>query len=514
VTGVQVARTCHRRVQDAAGAISLRYASYPLISTLLVLVAVAGTGVPTLVWLAGLATITGIMLLGPDALCRASSLAECVKFGYRRVRIGLSFRTTMLQAGLYKTEHIENTGIGRKPPGHRTTPRLYHCGRKRMRRLPLGVALTVDGTVAGYGHEAFEGDTVNTMKAKFKCRDIVISAHPVWPWLTYLQLIFGDPFAKVISSRMLPASTKAWHVVVGLDSMARPVLKDLRLPHLIAGGKGAGKSTECWRILQALVELCIPFRVRVYDPKGGMEFIDLRGKAHEYEANPTAWATFLRRAVRDLNVRMAALKEAGYKKCPLNDPRFPLDVMIVDELLTVLAMMKGRKIEVGGQMVPAEQAFMVFLSQCRAAGFTVIACTQLTQKEALGVMRDLFDYVTCLRVASPEMVRAVLGDANLYPAHKIPADDAHAGIGYMVTENGAIMYRAAWVDDAARAEVALDVEWWTKKLSEITNGVDAEMLAAEQRIMQSAVEDLAEEPDDEDSVDIPKQQDKPDEETA
>lgn len=505
MTGKQIVRGCHQVARDTATVVATGYWSYPAVSTLLVLAAVAGTGIPTLTWLAGLLALSGFAVLGSDSRSRLSSLADCVKFAYRRVWIWACFRTTMLQAGLYKTTHVEDTG-GHKPPGHRTTPKLYHCGRKRMRRLPMGVALTVDGTKAGYGHEGFEGETIHTMKAKFKCRDVVISAHPKWPWLTYLQLIFGDPFAKIITPAMLPASDKDWHVVVGLDSMGRPVLKDLRLPHLIAGGKGAGKSTECWRILQALVELAIPFLVSVFDPKGGMEFIDLRGKAHRYEANPTAWPDFLRRCMNDLAERMAALKEAGYKKCPLNDPRFPLQVMVIDELLTVIAMMKGRKIKVGGQEVPAMEAFMVYLSQCRAAGFTVIACTQLTQKEAIGVIRDLFDYVTCLRVASPEMVRAVLGDSNLYPAHQIPADEEHSGIGFMVIETGAIKYRSAWVDDKARAIVADGVEWWTRKLADMDNEVDPQILADEQKILHDAVSDLEAEHEEDGSVDIPAQQ--------
>lgn len=506
MTAGQLARRCHQPVRATAWAIATRTMSYPLVTFVLILLAVLGTGVPTLTWVAGLLGLSGISLLGSDSRSRLSSLADCVKFAYRRVWIWAYFRTSMLQAGLYKTVHVEDTGIGHKPPGHRITPKLYHCGRKRMRQLPMGVALTIDGTRAGYGHEAFEGETINTLKARFKCRDVIVGSHPKWPWLTYLQLIFGDPFDKIITTAMLPRSNKAWHVVVGLDSMGRPVLKDLRLPHLIAGGKGAGKSTECWRILQALVELLIPFRVRCYDPKGGMEFIDLMGKAHKYEASPTAWPDFLREAIKDLNERMAALKKAGHKKCPINDPRFPLDVMVIDELLTVIAMMKGRKIKIGGQEVPALEAFMVFLSQCRAAGFTVIACTQLTQKEALGVIRDLFDYVTCLRVASPEMVRAVLGDSNLYPAHQIPADDEHAGIGFMVTEEGAIKYRTAWVDNPARAKVADGVEWWTHKLASITNDIDAEILAAEQKIMQADIADLVTEHEEESQVDIPAQQ--------
>jgi hypothetical protein len=491
-----------RITRDGAWVIAASSLAHPLIVTALILTLVLITQVPTLYWLATVLAMILISIAGGDATVVASSLVDQVKYAYRRVFIWWTFRTMCLQAGLYKTVHHEDVGLGHKHAGDRITPHLYRYGRKRMRKLPLGMSVVVDGTKAGYGHEGFEGETLTVMKAKFRARDIIVGPHPRWPWLTSLQLIFGDPFAKIITPASLPASTKAWHVVVGLDSMGHPVLKDLRLPHLIAGGKGAGKSTECWRILQALVELLIPFRVRCFDPKGGMEFIDLRDKAYYYESNPTQWARFLEAALHAVACRMDALSKAGLKKCPFNDPRFPLDVMVIDELLTVIAMMKGKKIKVGGVEVPAMEAFMVFLSTCRAAGFTVIACTQLTQKEALGIIRDLFDYVTCLRVASPEMVRAVLGDANLYPAHEIPADDEHSGIGFMVTNQGAIKYRSAWVDDSdgTRAKVADGVGWWTLKLKEDLTSVDLDVLAYEAKIGASIVELADERAADEESA--------------
>jgi hypothetical protein len=52
------------------------------------------------------------------------------------------------------------------------------------------------------------------------------------------------------------------------------------------------------------------------------------------------------------------------------------------------------------------------------------------------------------------MVRSVLGDPRLFPAHELPRTDETAGIGYMLTKRGVTKYRGAWTDDTTRAEVA------------------------------------------------------------
>lgn len=493
-------------VREMAGYVAELALGYPGLTALLVAFDYVVTGSSPVV---ALLTIVGLILIslgGPSSRARLLSLTDAVKFSYRRLRVIVLFRNICLDAGIFRTKYSPHLGGGHQGPNHRVTPKLYRWGVRRIRRSASGLTLTVGAGRAGYGHEAFEGEAAVTMRQKLKCRDVIVDVHPSKNWLTIIRLVYGDPFAAVIDPATLPPASTPWHSVVGLDSDRLPLEKDLRLPILIAGAQGAGKSSEVWRILESLVDALTPFRTRVYDPKGGQEFNVLADKAHYYESRPTKWCVFLEKAIRAMGARQAALKAEGFRDCPVGDHRFPLDIMIIDELVTVIAMMANEKVNVDGQKVPALKAFMVFLSQCRAAGFTVIACTQLTQKEAIGIIRDLFGYVTCLRVGSAEMVRTVMGDPKLYPAHQIPADRAHAGIGFMGTDRGPVKYRAAYVTDKRRNEVAELIGVMTATLADIEAGAWDQAAAA--AAAAAATEQVpAQEHDDADDVDIPEQRD-------
>lgn len=442
---------------------SLRYVRTSLIAVL-VIWHVAGADHRWLIYAALVGLL--IMSVGSDAPAGASSLLQTLKSSYRLARIRLTWTGTMHRAKLYETVHIEESlHSPRSTPGGRKVPRLKRWGRNRIRRTPCGVALVVDGSNIGAGVDAFSGEQAQVLKAKWKALDLIVDSLPGRPYLTRLRVIWVDPFAVTIRPSQLPAPPLPPRGLcpIGKDSDGAVVIKDARLPALIAGASGSGKSSECWMLLWSLLKQGLPFRTRAFDPKGGQEFFDLADKAYRYESDPTKWCAFLSEALAALAARQAALKALGLRKW---DPvalaklgkldEFPLDVMIIDELVTVIAMMAGRgnDIEINGHKTPVLKAFWLYLSQIRAAGFTVIANTQLTQKEAIGVVRDLFIYITCLRVGSDEMVKVVLGDAKLYPAHRIPVGDDYGGIGYMATDKGPIKYRAAYLEDGERAEVA------------------------------------------------------------
>jgi len=323
---------------------------------------------------------------------------------------------------------------------------------KRIRQTPLGVAITVD-----VGRVSVSPDDVRSKAGKFRsgfrCRDVKVKdlggGTHLW------QLNFDDPFKRIIRASELPKPSKRLHVVVGLDEDGHPIEKDLRLPNLVVGMQGAGKSSEVWTILHGLQEAGIPHRVRVFDPKGGQEFGELEDAAYYYERNPTKWPQFLEHALRGMEVRQDALRKAKLRK---NDFTWenPLDLTVIDELLTVLAMSSGStKVRFGGSTVKASEGFMVFLSTARAAGYGLVACSQLSQKSTIGDVRDLFSYVTCLRVVSDEIVNTILGPgaAKSYPAHELPKTEATAGIGFFATETGIRKYRAAYLTDRERARV-------------------------------------------------------------
>jgi hypothetical protein len=345
---------------------------------------------------------------------------------------------------------MTDAGLVKSPLEAGTAKRLPKGGR--IRPTALGVSIEVDAGSVSASPADVRGKA-DKLRAGFRCRDVKVKdlggGKHLW------TLTYDDPFRRVIRVAELPKPSKPMQVVVGLDEDGQPIEKDLRLPNLIVGMQGAGKSSEVWTTLHGLQESGIPHRIRVFDPKGGQEFGELEDSAYYYERNPTKWPQFLEHAIRAMEVRQAMLRRAGLRKNPFTWEN-PLDLMVIDELLTVLAMSSGStKVKVGGAQVKASDAFMVFLSTARAAGFGLLACSQLSQKSTIGDIRDLFGYVTCLRVNSDEIVNTILGPgaSKAFPAHELPKTEATAGIGFFATETGIRKYRAAYPTDRERARV-------------------------------------------------------------
>lgn len=345
---------------------------------------------------------------------------------------------------------MTDASLGKAAVEGGTTKRLPKAGR--VRPTPLGLSVEVDAGSVSASPADVRGKA-DKLRAGFRCRDVKVKdlgrGKHLW------TLTYDDPFRRIIPIAGLPAPSKPMQVVVGLDEDGHAIEKDLRLPNLIVGMQGAGKSSEVWSTLHGLQESGIPHRVRVFDPKGGQEFGELEDSAYYYERNPTRWPQFLEHALRGMEVRQAALRKAGLRKNPFTWEH-PLDLMVIDELLTVLAMSSGQtKVTVGGKQIKASDGFLIYLSTARAAGYGVLACSQLSQKSTIGDIRDLFGYVTCLRVNSDEIVNTILGPgaAKAYPAHELPKTEGTAGIGFFATETGIRKYRAAYPNDRERARV-------------------------------------------------------------
>lgn len=423
--------------------------------------------VPLWMGVAALLALFFVSVSGPDRTEVLSSLVSAEKFLYRKIRLHIKWRRTMLRAKLKDVNYIEDTVGSFKPvPGRPDVPKLkLYDPRYAPRMTPCGMVVTVDGSRIAVGVDKFEREVL-ALKAAYKLRDVVIREHPSQPAFTQLGLISDDPFARVIYPLQLPRSDKPGHVVVGLDSDGEPVEKNLILPQLIVGSMGAGKSNEVWCLLYMCIAQGIPIRIRLLDPKGGMEFYSLAGRVYYYESDPTNLDKFLQRALRGLEGRQVAMKNINCVNWLdlAGNPEFPLDIMIIDELITGLALMKSLKVKFHGEEIKATDAFLVYLTQGRAAGFTTWALSQLGNKEGMpNGLRDLFPYTTCLRVTSSEQVRMVLGDPKLYPAHRIPIGDASAGIGYSNLDGRPIKYRAAKIDKAAREFVGDGLEGWTNR---------------------------------------------------
>jgi hypothetical protein len=168
-------------------------------------------------------------------------------------------------------------------------------------------------------------------------------------------------------------------------------------------------------------------------------------------------------------MRQKIMAQRGIRKLEPSD-EFPLDLMLIDELVTVLAMSRGQeaRVRVFGQEMSAKEAFLVYMSQIRASLGSCIALSQLAEKNILGPIRGMFPYVSCLRVGptEKELVDILLGQGahNAFPAHMFDANDPHmAGRGYVRTKEGVLLYRAAFMTDAERAAEALQIGKATAK---------------------------------------------------
>ncbi len=127
------------------------------------------------------------------------------------------------------------------------------------------------------------------------------------------------------------------------------------------------------------------------------ELGELWDAAWVYEPRPTGWPDFLARSIAAMESRQRSLAARGWRKLTRFTLDDPLDLMIIDELLAVLSQ-RNEQVKVGAGTMKAGDAFDLYLSQGRAAGYTCVALTQLGQKELVGHARGLFPHLTVMRV--------------------------------------------------------------------------------------------------------------------
>jgi hypothetical protein len=324
--------------------------------------------------------------------------------------------------------------------------------------------LTVDGTTVGMPLEAFEGKAGASICSTMSAKGVRVNVNPEYEEFTDVYLTFGKPFKQTVSHRELPTSAILGTVYTGKDAQHRPVAVNQLSHHLLVGASRSGKSSELWMRLKGLVDQKIPFVVWCIDPKGGVEFFNLKGRAFIYEDDILKCKTFVENALKAILVRQQEMKDAGVRKWLPGDERWPLVLILIDELITFLKMLKKQKIRINGEMVAADDALSFLLTQGLGIGFVCDSCSQLVQKETLGTMRDLFSSITLFRVTSDEQVTAAGFKPSMHPAHKIPIGDQYAGQAYMLTDEGHIVhYRAGWCPDEERERITQGIHEWSKK---------------------------------------------------
>jgi hypothetical protein len=389
-------------------------------------------------------------------LCASRNAATCVVCGARcrGVRCGSCVNATRTLTGTLRT-------LGVLPGKH--IPRAYLQASVQQRRALLAGLLDTDGSCTvrgtvefystnerlargvlelsiGLGYKA----TLRSKTARLEGRDcgvawtVAFTAHePVF------RLARKAERQRFVTQRS--RSRRRYIISAGpVPSVPVRCIQVDSPSHLYLASEGCvatHNSTDLWTYFHQLQEAEIPFRARVFDPKGGMELGELRHAAYVYESKATAWPDFLGKGLTALEGRQRSLARRGWQKLYRFTEHDPLDVMVIDELLAVLAM-RNKDVQIGKTgTLKAGDAFDLYLSQARAAGFTVIALSQLGQKELIGHARGLFPHLTVLRVpqSEKEIVDRLLGSADRYPAHLIPATRWSAGIGYSRMESGRIV---------------------------------------------------------------------------
>lgn len=469
-------RGCHRCLRTIVG--------HPPASVAMVATGYAVLPTDTQWWAASAIaaiTIGALAPAGSAAKAELPSLATTAKRTRQLRRIRKRFRKAVGINGALSVTTKAEDGIGSPTnmPGHKQVPqllrwrtRLWHNGggpfdwevvSYRPRMTPVGWVVYVDGNNTGHIPGAFHAE-VDHMKGTWKARQVI--AGPEWhdPSITRLSIIFDDPFAKTVAPESLPAPTEPLGCVDGVDSNGDPVEGSHWLPTLCVGRKGSGKSRWMRRRLQSLCESGQPFKLFLFDPKGGgQEFGWLRGAAWHYECDRRQWASFVQSFWSAMFEQAQRLAELGLSECPVGDERFPLIYIVVDELGTAIKLTSDtEKIDVGGVKMTVKDAFSDYLTQNRSAGSTMIAGAQQAQKEVLGQIRGLFDFCVCLGVNDRETAQIVLGDAKRFPAHEIPRGPRFSGQGFVATEDGIVQFRCGFTDDDASVGIAERVRYWTE----------------------------------------------------
>jgi len=222
---------------------------------------------------------------------------------------------------------------------------------------------------------------------------------------------------------------------------------------LIAGVTGAGKGSVVWSILLRLLPAHRAGVVRFwgFDPKRmelalGREFFGDR-----YAADADAMVALLERAHAEMLARADSLAGKSRKFDP--SPEHPLEVIVVDELGYLVALLPDRKLR-----DRCETMLSALLVLGRAVGFTVIGALQDPRKETLS-FRDLFPTRVAMRLPKG-MVDLVLGN-GMYEAGAqcdlIPATEADgAGVAFVVDEASMVpvLVRMSWCSDDAIQQAA------------------------------------------------------------
>jgi DNA segregation ATPase FtsK/SpoIIIE, S-DNA-T family len=297
------------------------------------------------------------------------------------------------------------------------------------------------------------------------CRQVTMNT--IHPGVNVLRFCFSNPLAKVITPHDVPVPKGRRSIPLGVTVSGAPLTIPVLdaegccefVPTFFGGVSRSGKSSTLWATLAALRAMEIPVRLRVVDPKGGAELWALgdafrRGignplfKIHRYTKDPTEAEAIVKEHHQAMKKRLESM--AGKRK---HTPTIeePLDLLIIDEFLVVsnLYQQSGKK--------AIQTDIVQTMIQGAAAGYSVIACAQLGEKDQLGAVREFFLRRFCFRTETREQTITILGSggrADSAPAHLIGSEAK--GVCYVYDEESTAMVegRVMYITDAMAEVIA------------------------------------------------------------
>lgn len=273
----------------------------------------------------------------------------------------------------------------------------------------------------------------------------------VRPGVLAVVVEHSQPFTETLDAPLIPEYSRDVDpsaLDVGDIETGAPFLLALRGRHLfVVGASGAGKGSLLWGPLRALGPWIRDGLVRVW-------CIDLKGGTETDRGAPLfhRWATTADQALdlltefRDSMVdTQARMRKTGIRKNTIT-VQTPWNLLVIDEMAMLTAY---------GDRTTVRDALRLLaeiLTQGRAADHTVAGYVQEPTKDVVDV-RDLFTVKACLGVTAASHVDMALGDGARERgalADEIPADDDHAGIGFVIDHRTRqpIRFRAGLTTDA------------------------------------------------------------------
>lgn len=203
-------------------------------------------------------------------------------------------------------------------------------------------------------------------------------------------------YDDILASR--PASADSLSIPLGEASGKRKVWHSLgqMVSILVAGTTNGGKSNFLNVLIATLVNANSPTRLRMglIDLKRGVEFTPWLGLPHilnfkfEKDEKPAVIdrreevIPFLTWAVRQGETRLDMIREAGVKNIGQYNSKHPRNVVP----RVVIVIDEWADIKLDPKIGPAAQELLINVaSRFRAAGFSVIVCTQYPQKEVVSM---------------------------------------------------------------------------------------------------------------------------------